>query len=620
MKKLFIFLCLIFSIQLQSQEIESSFEYFIESPREEIYAHLNKSTYVVGEQIWYKLYVFSKSTKELFDGTANIYVTLSKPNGDIVSQKLISAYDGTAKGQIKLEENLTSGNYIFKAYTNFMRNFEMENLHAELAVKILNAEDKSFDKADSDSAIDVQILPESGNLLVDSKNTVGLIAKNRSGNIVPYLQLSIFENDKLLTQVELNDKGVGLFELVPAKDRKYSATYTYNDKDFKIDLPDVNSKGIILNISTDSTFGLQLVTNDATLSDIIGKPYKLVFHNGSELNTFAFDYQNAKVQKVQLTINDLFPGTNVFTLFDDNDNVIAERLYFNYKNLPIYNLDRIDVKKSNDSIDITIPINLNSKSDISSLSASVLPAGSKSYRHHENSISALYLKPFLRTPIENAPHFFYDVTDLKKKELNELLLVEGWSRYDWNKIFNYDEQLPYEFEHGVDYNLVSNNKDQESFLIYPNQFSKTEIVEIDALKTLERKGFFPFGDEKLRIKGVNKKGNQSNGLAITFSPNAIPHLELKENYIPHAITGNFDGQQYDKNVLNLKETQVLDEVLVETKREYTRIEKLQNKSAGKIFEFDDDMKRRYRTFAQFISSHGYRVETTKDTTPVQLSL
>ncbi|MEM9679030.1 MAG: hypothetical protein AAF901_01800, partial [Bacteroidota bacterium] len=64
-----------------SEELLDSYEEYAAAPREVLYVHLNKSTYIEGEMMGFKAYVFDKFTKERSLMTTNLYCTISDNEG-----------------------------------------------------------------------------------------------------------------------------------------------------------------------------------------------------------------------------------------------------------------------------------------------------------------------------------------------------------------------------------------------------------------------------------------------------------------------------------------------------------------------------------------------------------
>jgi hypothetical protein len=97
--------------------------------REQVYVHFNKSCYLPGEEIWFKAYVTDPKTGLLNPYTRNLYVELYNEKGKLIGHKILEVNNGTANNMIKIDYKDQPGRYVFRAYTNWMKNFySMESL------------------------------------------------------------------------------------------------------------------------------------------------------------------------------------------------------------------------------------------------------------------------------------------------------------------------------------------------------------------------------------------------------------------------------------------------------------------------------------------------------------
>ena len=69
------------SINAQDKsKISDTYEDYIDAPREVVYLHLNKSTYIKGESIGFTAYVLDKKDKKPSLLTTNLYVSIEDEN------------------------------------------------------------------------------------------------------------------------------------------------------------------------------------------------------------------------------------------------------------------------------------------------------------------------------------------------------------------------------------------------------------------------------------------------------------------------------------------------------------------------------------------------------------
>ncbi|NJN50021.1 MAG: hypothetical protein HC798_01535 [Polaribacter sp.] len=123
--------------QTKNSDINAAFENYTKNFQEVVHVHLNKSSFVVGEDIGFTAYVFNKNDKSLSKETENLYCVITDENDKIIKSQLLKVTNGIASGTFKLDDDLASSNYTFKAYTNWMRNFKHNNTFVE-NFKIIN--------------------------------------------------------------------------------------------------------------------------------------------------------------------------------------------------------------------------------------------------------------------------------------------------------------------------------------------------------------------------------------------------------------------------------------------------------------------------------------------------
>ncbi|CAN0596187.1 unnamed protein product, partial [Ectocarpus sp. 12 AP-2014] len=123
-----VFLAFSISVLSQSTETHESFledyEAYFKSDRKTVHLHLNKSTFITGEHIWFSSYVFNQMKNLPSKEDEYIYVNLIDKKGEVIASKTILFKNGSGKGDFLLNEYLETGNYFIQAYTSNMQNFE----------------------------------------------------------------------------------------------------------------------------------------------------------------------------------------------------------------------------------------------------------------------------------------------------------------------------------------------------------------------------------------------------------------------------------------------------------------------------------------------------------------
>lgn len=603
----------IFTSEAQNSEdtkLFNAYKTYTKLPREVAYGHLNKTTLIQGESLGFTIYVLDKATKKPSEVTTNVYCTIENIGGKVLKKDLFLASEGVASGLFNIDSTMMSGNYIFKAYTNWMRNFEEQNYFVQ-EIKIINPDDYDSKKIAEVNAVDAQFLPEGGHLIINAQNTIGVVIKDAEGFGIPNIEGKVLNNTGVeITNFKVNDLGIGKFNMTPLENEQYSVQLNTLSQD-KIALDPAEARGINMSL-TDLGKRIALVfrTNASTLPMLKAKPYKLVFSNGQELKVIDIAFDSKTEVARLINHSDLYTGMNIITLLDSNDQPILERLYFKHDGISTLRSGKEILTKEGDSLLIKIPIQGINQSKSNNFSVSVLPSGTKSYNSHHNIISYNYLQPYLRGYVENATYYFTDIDLKKRSELDNLLLTQGWSSYDWKTIFNTKLEANYVFENGISLTANVKNKKTNQYIIYPLKNSSSLTVEIfDKENSFDVKGLRPYQDESIIIGALEKRNRVSKpGVYAQFSPTIIPNLGLTYTTLGYR---NMQATLYtpDEPLLDnsWKEIEQLDEVVLTAKREEERIEKIRNKLNGQVDFLTDVQRDGFTSFGNYISSKGFNV-------------
>ena len=88
---------------------------------EQIHIHLQKSTYIAGEAIHFKLYCLDSKTQKLSKLSKVAYIELISENGFPVAQTDIILENGMGEGGFTISGQIPTGNYAINAYTHWMK-------------------------------------------------------------------------------------------------------------------------------------------------------------------------------------------------------------------------------------------------------------------------------------------------------------------------------------------------------------------------------------------------------------------------------------------------------------------------------------------------------------------
>ena len=605
-------LCLIVSgeVLAQRESLEhtfTEFEKYTKNYREVVYCHLNKSIYIKGEMLGFSGYVFNKKTKTPSTRTKNLYCVIIDANNKVVKSKLVKMEEGFANNVFAIDSSFTTGSYTFKAYTNWMKNFnQMDAFLEKFQVLDAEANNENENVADQNN-IDVQFLPEGGNLINDVKTTVGVIVKNAKGLGVPDLEGNIYDSDnRLIEKFQTNLVGIGRFLLTPKIGKNYRAEILHNGKTLHFKIDNIKSKGISISVSPiKDKLGVDFRTNQETLNEIEDGKFNLVVHNGH--NYFVVHIDLADISNLKIVDKSmLFSGMNILTLLNQDFKPILERMYFNYDGINTVNTEEFDFKTVNDSTFINIPVIGLSESipKETNISVSILPYKTKSDKYHHNIISYNYLQPYLKSYIENAKYYFTEIDRKKKYELDNLLITQGWSSYDWNLIFKNKVEPIHPFEDGIVLKANETTKQDQKYVLFPLKANGSVTIDLPESKAyfLVNK-LYPEKDEVISIGALDKKGKTNPAkLYAQFFPSKIPdyYYNFEALETPSLTASEIRESQFALPFL--EKTQVLEEVIVEANKKDVKIEKLKNDMMSDFYEIDEGIRRSNVSLATYINT------------------
>ncbi|WP_299363635.1 hypothetical protein, partial [Winogradskyella sp.] len=619
--------CIIYS---QEKDIIANYKSYTEAPREVVYLHLNKSTYVKGEDIGFTAYVFNKQSKKPSLITTNLYVSLEDENNNIVEQALLKVEDGVASNVITIDSTYALGNYTIKAYTNWIRNFNGQGAFIE-PIKIVEPNIKNdTNVTPANEKIDAQFLPEGGHLLHNVVNSVGVVLKDSNGLGIANATGKVMDkNNQLITEFKVNHLGIGRFLLMAESNNSYTIEINHDDKEHHMGLNQkVEPLGVTLSVVSHRNKAIvTLITNNESLAQIKDKPYALALHNGKEIDIIDVVFKDETTIIKMFDLNTLPAGINMFTLFNENKQPIVERLLFNYNGIQTIKPQKVVARQVQDSIEIELNINQIDPSLFNNISVSVLPQKTASYGHQHNIISHTYLKPYVKGPIEQAKYYFTDINEEKKMELDNLLITQGWSSYDWNNIFNNPNTYPHPFERGITVKANFPSKDLSKdgkpnyLMYYINDDSNFMVSESELGQTSHLlESLFPKEDNTLNISKVSNDNKLDvPSYYLQFFPRVIPKLNTNDigmqvvDVITEEKIDNFLGGNLI--VKSSKNIQLLDEVVLKGKidRKLERQNALRARSFGRVFVVDEQMDNSHTFLSTFLESRGMIVDEEKGT-------
>ena len=319
-------LSLLFFLRLFSQVIPETTVSDSTVLYEKLYLHIDREFYSPGDDIWFKSYLVSGINHRLIPGFKNVYVQLIADDGRIIDQRLLLSMYGVSANDFHLPDALPKGQYTIRGYTKYLQNFGEESLfHQRIAVGEATDLSEFENKSEEQNKIDVSFLPEGGNLVMNATNYIAFKAINEKGKGIPVTGKIVDEAGKEVVTFESRYKGMGSFVMMPQEGKKYVAIID-GHPEFSFSFEDAQIDGVALHYRQEGN-DEQFILNRNIKSNNVKNLVFAVSQKGQEL--FREEVEMTGFQYPVEIYKGFFPeGISKITLFDEQNNVLAERLVF----------------------------------------------------------------------------------------------------------------------------------------------------------------------------------------------------------------------------------------------------------------------------------------------------
>lgn len=427
-------------------KIATVVENYFDLEREAIHLHIDKTSFITQESIWYQGYIINRKTNKPFF-TTNVFIVLYDQSGKALSEKLIYASNGVFSGSIELKPTYHSGKYYIQAYTNWMNNFsENESTIRQITLINPNEGSKDYNKINTNS-LQLSLHPEGNSFIKGISNTIGVSVKDCRGNAPENLD-AIVQNTsgEEIKRIKLNAFGYGKLDIIPNEVGLKIKVET-GTKTLVQDLPPSEPIGFALSVNNFTLEGktvLKIKSNNATQHIMNTKKVFIVVHQDQKYSIYNLELDANLEQLITLNNTDLFEGINTIRIIDSDMKQWCERLVYVYPKTYANATLTIEGKLGNNVI-LKGESNLNN----ANLSLTVLPEDTKSLDNNTTIISGLTINPYLNEPLNKAYYYFNSINRTKLYELDLVVLNQTSSKYQWEAMKLSPPTTKYSFDIGL---------------------------------------------------------------------------------------------------------------------------------------------------------------------------
>lgn len=603
----------IFSVHAQKadtyQSLENRIESYFELPRESIYIHTNKTDFVVGENLWFKAYIFDRQKAKPFKETSNLDIRIFDENGTEIKQSLFFAKDGYSVGQISIDSTYKSGVYYLKASTNWSKNFKDDLYIQKFRVHINQIKDFQNRKF---SNISISLNPVGGNLTLNTINTVGLKITEENGQRIPNVKgVIIDEADIKITDFKTNIYGYAKFNFRPRPNLNYYVKIKIEgETDYTKIIPKAKPYGYAMALEEvdDKRVALYISTNEETLRDISSKKFQVIIHKDGFSKKIEVDFNQKDLDYAYvIKKNDLYDGLNTISFLNENNLLISEILYFKPDGIMSPQINLIQKETRNDSISFMLKIdNLDGKS--ANLSLSILPGETISSESGSDILNTFYLNPYLKNSFDQN-WFMYSNIKNWVESVNLYLINQSVSKYNIDNITAGTPPRLYDFERGIDIEGQINSQLRSGDRVLLLSGKDSYVSELSDSKFSFRNLYLEKGED-VKISILKENGKLLKPKIYIRSKNMPKEfLKLRDVNITKGLSrfsekkDNFIFEDFNSNSIQL------DEVFLEGQSQKLEGDNVYVPSFidSKLTEIDDETAFNYQYITDIIKARGYDV-------------
>lgn len=603
MRKLYILLFALMAFQAGKSQVKAEQALAVmdqKYPQEKIHLFLNKESFVAGETVWFKTYVFSGSVLSFI--STNLYVEVYNDQKTLVDKQIIPLIGGVGRGSFQLDPKTAEGVYHIRAYTRWMLNFD-ESFHYFLPIQVFNLSSSGrLEKKPVQWT--AAAFPESGVMIAGQENKVAVRLKAVGSLPADWKGFVADQKDpgkKLATFQSFNPE-VSSFFFVPDAGAEYIVSITDNNGHTQtIPMPAAASNGIALRAeqSGDQVY-LEMVFKGLPEG---GLNHKILAHMQNEVVFNAFIRKKDETVKASIPVGKLGRGVMHLTIFDASEKPVAERLVFVNNTASANAVVKTDTL-TGEAREVNYWTVQVDTLQYQSYAATVADAGLSAPRNR-NIYSDLWLGDIASAI--HSPGWYFSSSDPNRwLALDALLITEKWKRFDWEKILSGqypqtalepDKYLSF-FATATRFRRVVQNETLNLLLQYKDKTMHLTQVKTDNLGSFQIANAAFYDTVKVFFQSNVKKG-AAKDVDVTFEPGnffkpypkMLPHSE-------YALVKRKAGDEVAPMVQNalaaLKVQNTIDDryqemegVVVEAKRK-TATQKLNDQLSSSLFKSDNE--------------------------------
>lgn len=417
---------------------EKFIQYQQDHLHEKIYVHTDKDFYLAGETVWFKIYITDAFFNRPLPMSKIAYVEMINNKGPLLQSAIdINGNSATGNGSFTIPVSALSGEYIFTAYTNWMKNYN-DVFFFRKKITIVNTLNNYLTNSEpGKDTVVIKFYPEGGNLVNGLQSRVAFQISDRRDYAAPMQGAIINGANDTVAKFKTAQNCTGSFYFTPQKGNTYKAVLINTPAPYIAKLPVIYEQGYVISCKEEGGDKVHITVQSNIENS--GSVY-LLAHTRQVLKDFQKSYFDNKKQAEFFTdISSLGDGITHFTIFDNERRPVCERLFFKQPTKKA--TTQLTAAKSTydrrEKAELTIAVKDEEGNPLqANMSASVFLIDSLQQLPVDDIASYLLLYSDLDNNLIQPPLHLKTNVLSDKEALDQLMLVNGWRRFRWEDVFN----------------------------------------------------------------------------------------------------------------------------------------------------------------------------------------
>ncbi|MBK5277785.1 MAG: hypothetical protein JJE09_02870 [Bacteroidia bacterium] len=472
------------------EELTQKFEnYNKRNQQVKVYLFFNQDKYAPGDTAFYKAHFLTDDLRPIA-GKQILYLDIIDQEGKIVLRQSFSVRDGVGANQVILSRGITPGIYLFRAYSDWMKNFSPDYFYTKSI--IITGQEQIIPIPPPANNL-FTFHPEGGNLIEGISSKVVVRSLGRSeGQIID-------NKNQVVSEFNLDEKGLGFFMIEPERGKSYYAKIVGQTQLHS--LPVAILDGIALSV----TQGV----NGETLNLLVTAPIKSVLRSQelylivvaqSKLNySVPFELEDKESLQIQLPHKKFPFGVSQISVINSKGKVLAERLIY------IKDQSEIQVNISTEKYVYgsreKIAVNLSLKDELGNPIKSDLTVSVTNKKLFDNqgemstTKEEILFQDFLN-PYDPFPFTAERSDKLWDSTIDNYMITRKWNRFRWLDVLSFTKaEMKYGFRNmltieGIALDKSTGNPVPDSTLI--NVFLQDQMMGYEVYTTKRGNFDLPF--------------------------------------------------------------------------------------------------------------------------------